>query len=50
MTETLDYSSYTRSREDGGAELDLAVEGVDCAGCIAEIEAAWQFPGVVERG
>jgi Cu2+-exporting ATPase len=49
MSEILDLSSYTHTREDGAAELELAVEGVTCGACISKIEAAMKaLPGVVE--
>jgi len=49
MTETLDFSSYTRPRSDGGAELELAVDGVTCGACISRIETAVKrLPGVTD--
>jgi len=48
MTETLDLSVFVR-RAGGFAHMDLAVEGVGCAGCIRKIEAGLkQLPGVVD--
>jgi hypothetical protein len=37
MTETLDLSIYVK-REGGQSRMELAVEGVACAGCIRKIE------------
>jgi Cu2+-exporting ATPase len=49
MAETLDLSIYVKRQDDGTAHLDLAVEGIDCAVCIDEIEGGLcQLPGVVE--
>jgi Cu2+-exporting ATPase len=48
MTETLDLSVFVR-RAGGLAHMDLAVEGVGCAGCIRKIETGLkQLPGVVD--
>ena len=38
MAETLDLSIYVKSQDDSMAHLDLAIEGIDCAACIDEIE------------
>ena len=38
MTEALDLSVFVKRPGDGTAHLDLAVEGIDCAACIDEIE------------
>jgi len=38
MAETLDLSIYVTRQGDGTAHLDLAIEGIDCAACIDEIE------------
>lgn len=49
MGETLDLSIYVKRQDDSTAHLDLAVEGIDCAACIDEIEGALcRLPGVVE--
>jgi P-type Cu2+ transporter len=48
MTEALDLSVFVK-RAGGLAHMDLAVEGVGCAGCIRKIETGLrQLPGVVE--
>src|SRR4029453_2382708 len=38
MALTRDYSHYVKELDTGLAHLDLAVEGVSCAGCMAKIE------------
>ena len=38
MQATRDYSHYVRDLGSGLAHIDLAVEGVSCAGCMAKIE------------
>ena len=49
MTEAADFSLFTRRRRDGAAEMQLAVEGIACGGCIARIENALRrVPGVVD--
>jgi Cu2+-exporting ATPase len=49
MTEALDLSIYVKRQDDGTAHLDLAIEGIDCAACIDEIEGGLcQLPGIVE--
>src|SRR5215468_7893197 len=48
MTETLDLSVFVRCTG-GLAHMDLAVEGVGCAGCIRKIETSLkQLAGVVD--
>jgi Cu2+-exporting ATPase len=48
MAETLDLSVFVR-RSGALAHMDLAVEGVGCAGCIRKIESGLkQLPGVVD--
>ena len=48
MTETLDLSIYVR-HAGGNAHMDLAVEGVGCAGCIRKIENGLKaVPGIVD--
>ena len=48
MSEALDLSIYVR-RDAGQAHMDLAVEGVGCAGCIRKIEhGLLQVPGIVD--
>jgi P-type Cu2+ transporter len=49
MTQTADLSFFTRTRRDGTLEMELAVEGIACGGCIARIEGALKrLPGVVD--
>ena len=38
MAVTRDFSHYVKDLDSGFAHLDLAVEGVHCAGCMAKIE------------
>jgi len=38
MSSTLDFSHYLKSPGAGLLHLDLAVEGISCAGCMAKIE------------
>jgi len=48
MAEALDLALFVQHR-DGTAHMDLAVEGVACAGCIRKIEGRLkQLPGVVD--
>jgi len=48
MAETLDLSVYVKRQDDGTAHLDLAVEGIDCAACIGEIEGGLSdLPGLL---
>jgi Cu2+-exporting ATPase len=49
MTETRDLSLFVRRQADGTAHMDLAVEGVGCAGCIRKIESGLkELPGIVD--
>ncbi|QRM27316.1 heavy metal translocating P-type ATPase [Microvirga sp. VF16] len=49
MAETLDLSIYVKRQDDGTAHLDLAVEGIDCAACIDEIESGLcRLPAVLD--
>lgn len=49
MAETLDLSVYIKRLDDGTSHLDLAIEGIDCAACINEIEGGLQhLPGLIE--
>ena len=44
----VDLSSFVRRGDDGAARLDLAVDGIDCAACIDQIEGALaQLPGLL---
>src|SRR3954452_24026220 len=48
MSEPLDLSMFVR-RDAGLSHLDLAVEGVGCAGCIRKIEGGLKrIPGIVD--
>src|SRR3954468_23316100 len=38
MQATRDFSHYVRNAGSGFSHIDLAVEGVSCAGCMAKIE------------
>jgi Cu2+-exporting ATPase len=38
MQSSIDFSHYLKSSESGLLHLDLAVEGINCAGCMAKIE------------
>ncbi len=49
MAETLDLSVFVKRQDDGTAHLDLAIEGIDCAACIDEIEGGLcRLPGIVD--
>jgi Cu2+-exporting ATPase len=49
MAETLDLSIYVKRQDDGTSHLDLAVEGIDCAACIDEIEGGLcRLPGIMD--
>jgi Cu2+-exporting ATPase len=49
MTETRDLSLFVKRDADGISHMDLAVEGVGCAGCIRKIETGLkELPGVTE--
>src|SRR5476651_1421377 len=49
MAETLDLSLFVKHGTDGTAHMELAVEGVNCAGCIRKIETGLKLlPGVVD--
>jgi Cu2+-exporting ATPase len=49
MTEARDLSLFVRSDADGISHMDLAVEGIGCAGCIRKIESGLkELPGVTE--
>ena len=40
MSHSVDVSRFVRRSADGRAEIDFAVEGIGCAGCIGRIERA----------
>ena len=45
---TVDFSSFVRSAEQGRASMDLALDGVDCAACMDDIEGTMhKVAGVV---
>ncbi|MCG7391555.1 cadmium-translocating P-type ATPase [Microvirga sp. ACRRW] len=49
MSEALDLSIFVKRQDDGTAHLDLAIEGIDCAACIDEIEGGLcRLPGIVD--
>lgn len=49
MTDNLDLSVFVKFQDDGTAHLDLAIEGIDCAACIDEIEGGLcRLPGIVD--
>jgi P-type Cu2+ transporter len=49
MGEIVDLSSFVRANGDNQAEMDLALEGVSCGGCIARIESGLRkMPGVID--
>lgn len=49
MIETRDLSLFVKRDADGISHMDLAVEGVGCAGCIRKIENGLkELPGVTE--
>jgi Cu2+-exporting ATPase len=49
MAKAADFSYFSRVRRDGVFEMELAVEGIACGGCIARIESALKLlPGVVD--
>ncbi|NIX77510.1 heavy metal translocating P-type ATPase [Microvirga terricola] len=49
MAETLDLSIFVKHEDNGTAHLDLAIEGIDCAACIDEIESCvLRLPGMVD--
>ncbi len=45
---TIDFSSFVRPTEQGLASMDLAIDGVDCAACMVDIEGTMRaVPGLV---
>ncbi|WP_414473725.1 heavy metal translocating P-type ATPase [Microvirga sp. M2] len=49
MADTLDLSVFVKPQDDGTSHLDLAIEGIDCAACIDEIEGGLcRLNGVVD--
>lgn len=49
MSETRDFSLFTRPLSDGGSQMEIAVEGINCGGCIGRIEnAVRHLPGIAE--
>ena len=51
MESTVDFSHYLKSTGTGLLHLDLAVEGINCAGCMAKIERNLsKIPDVTSAG
>jgi Cu2+-exporting ATPase len=49
MAETRDFSIFTRPRAEGGAQMEIAIEGINCGGCIGRIEnTVKHLPGVTD--
>jgi Cu2+-exporting ATPase len=49
MDPTLDLSIFVKRQDNGTSHLDLAVEGIDCAACIDEIEGGLcRLNGIVD--
>jgi len=49
MAEAVDYSIFVTTSDEGVSRMSLAVDGIDCAACIAEIETGiMALPGVVQ--
>lgn len=47
MAEAVDYSMFLAKGDDGLSQMSLAVDGIDCAACIADIEkGVTALPGV----
>ena len=48
LREAIDFSSFVRTAEAGRASMDLAIDGVDCAACMEDIEGSMRaVPGIV---
>ncbi len=48
MTEAVDYSIFVAKGDDGLSQMSLAIDGIDCAACISDIEdGVGSLPGVV---
>ncbi|HZW47282.1 MAG TPA: heavy metal translocating P-type ATPase [Microvirga sp.] len=49
MAQALDLSVFVKRQDDGTLHLDLAIEGIDCAACIDEIEGGvCRLNGIVD--
>ncbi len=49
MARQRDYSVFARPNPEGGASMELALEGIACGGCIGQIESAVKhLPGVTD--
>ena len=49
MAEALDLSMFVTRAPDGTAHMELAVDGIGCAGCIRKIESGLkQTPGIAQ--
>jgi Cu2+-exporting ATPase len=47
MYEARDFSIFTKARADGGVQMEIAIEGINCGGCIGRIEnVVKHLPGV----
>ncbi len=49
MAAALDLSSFIRNNPDGTAEMEVAVDGIKCAGCMARIERAFSTEASVRK-
>ncbi len=49
MTDTVDYAHWSRRTGEGVCEIDLAIDGIDCAACLDEIEGTLKPLRGVER-
>ncbi|WP_341989356.1 heavy metal translocating P-type ATPase [Azorhizobium sp. AG788] len=48
MAQAVDYSIFVATEADGRSQMSLAVDGIDCAACISDIEhGVMALPGVV---
>jgi len=48
MAEAVDYSIFVAKDDDGLSQMSLAIDGIDCAACISDIEdGVMALPGVI---